>query len=105
MNTNTASKKAPKQTASICLYGNSKIGFYCLADSSDGQRFGKLPEQGGRFEESCSLAIWKMGAEIEAAGIKFGSPLAIHMDIAGVPRVAFTKIGQIPNFGGLKWEA
>ena len=90
---------------SICLFGTSKVGFYCLADTTDGQRFGKVPEMGGKFVESASLAIWEMARQITDAGVSYKAETAIHFDRNdGAPMVAFSVLGSIPNFGGLKFS-
>jgi hypothetical protein len=96
--------KSPAVRVSICLYGTSRVGFYCLADTTDGRRFGKMPEQGGHFIESASVAIWTIARAIVDAGVSFNAETAIHMDRAdGSPVVAFATLGSIPSFGSLKF--
>lgn len=97
-----------KLTVTICLYGNSASGFYCLASVNNatqklGAMYGKCPELGGITYESPTQAIWTIQHEMVGA-VPSNTPVAIHMDLNSNPVVALAKMNYIPTFGSLKWS-
>jgi hypothetical protein len=102
---NDNAKGATMKTASICLYGVRRTGFYCLGDSG-GNIFGTMPELGGRWHETATEAIWSLANEMIQSGVPHDARVAIHLDDAnGNPRVAVAeRLGAIPAFGQLKFS-
>jgi hypothetical protein len=92
-------------TASICIYGTRRVGFYCLADSG-GRMFGTMPELGGEFVGSATVAIWNACQEMMAAGVPADARVSVHMDTAdGLPLVAFVeRLDMMPSFGSLEFS-
>lgn len=99
------SPKSSQVVGSIHIYGAAHVGFGFIACSrgSDGKTGAMYGDGEPRAGRSATDALWLAGASIRDAGVLKGS-VEVHMDVAGMPKMALAELSDLPYFGQLKWQ-
>lgn len=102
-----ARKTSPKSSqvvGSIHIYGASHCGFGFIAckrvEGQKDEMFGDGEPKAGR---SATDALWLGGMDLNKAGVRKGD-VEVHMDVAGMPKMALADLANLPYFGQLKWQ-
>lgn len=89
---------------SIHIYGTSRHGHGFIACKRNGKDQKDTMFGDGSLRESRSAtdALFLAGEELRKAGLTKGQ-VEVHIDVAGMPKVAMADLANLPYFGQLKW--